>query len=319
MTAVAARFLGPALNTTARVLGLTDRDSGSPTFGCCDRNFWHYKIIDFPNARLQEAGLLFALSYSTNAPGNPFFRKARLLEWSRGVWRYWLKQRNGDGSFAEVYPNERSFCATAFSAAAFVESVAALGGAPAWADELDRAESTMDWLAVNSNREVGNQMAASLHALSGFARLTGDAKYAAAAAARREDVLSMAQEDGTLPEYGGRDLGYQSVSLACLARVLRIGGNDNGIAQLLRKGLALLEVGLDADGRADPKQSSRGTQFVYPSALAAFKSPALDKILGGLARGRILRPLWMDDRYCIPFASDYFFAIREAGRADDAR
>ncbi len=319
MTAAAARFLGPALNTTARVLGLADRDAASPTFGCCDRNYWHYKVIDFPNARMQEAGLLFALAYATNAPGNPFFRKARMLEWSRGVWRYWLKQRNRDGSLSEVYPNERSFCATAFSAAGFVESVALLGGAPVWAQELDRAESTMDWLAQNANPEVGNQMAASLHALAGFARLTGDPKYAAAAAARRKDVLAMAREDGTLPEYGERDLGYQSVSLACLARVLRISGNDCGIEQLVRKGLALLEGGLDADGRADPKQSSRGTQFVYPSAFAAFNSPALEKILGGLARGRIQRPVWMDDRYCVAFASDYFLAIREAGGVDDPR
>lgn len=319
MSAVAARLLGPALNTTARALGLCDRDAASQTFVCCDRNYWHYRTIDFPNARMQEAGLLFALAYATNVAGNPFFRKAHMLEWSRGVWRHWLAQRNRDGSLAEVYPNERSFCATAFSAAAFVESVAALGGAPVWAEELDAAVSTMDWLSGNANPEVGNQMAASLHALAGFARLTGDPKYAAVAAARREKVLAIATDDGTLPEYGGRDLGYQSVSLACLVRVLRISGSDKAVEALLRKGLALLEAGLDADGRADPKQSSRGTQFVYPSALVAFKSPAAEKILGGLARGRILRPLWMDDRYCIPFASDYFFAIHEAPRADDAR
>jgi len=318
MTASAARFLGPAVNTTARALGLADRDAGSPTFGCCDRNYWHYKIIDFANARFQEAGHLFALAYAIEAPGNAFFRKARMLEWGRAAWRFWLARRNSDGSLAEVYPNEHSFCATAFSAAGFVESVARLGGAPAWADELAKAAATMDWLAENRNPDVGNQMAASLHALTGYARLTGDPKHASAAAARRADVLAMAQSDGTLPEYGGRDLGYQTVSLASLVRVLRISRGDPEIEALIRKGLALVESGLDADGRADPAKNSRGTQFVYPSALAAFNSPALERIAAGLARGRILRPVWMDDRYCIAFASDYWLAFAEGSRADVA-
>ncbi|HLF59008.1 MAG TPA: hypothetical protein VI732_05200 [Alphaproteobacteria bacterium] len=319
MTAAAARFLGPAINTTARVLGLSDRDAASVTYGCCDRNYWHYKIIDVANARFQEAGLLFALAYATEAPGNPFFRKARILEWSRAAWRFWLRQRNRDGSLAEVYPNERSFCATAFSAAAFVESVALLGGAPTWTEELGRAQTTMDWLARNDNPEVGNQMAASLLALTGYARLTGNPNYAAAAGARRKDVLAMAQGDGTLPEYGGRDLGYQTISLAALARVLRIARGDAEIEALVRKGLAPVEAGLDADGRADPAKNSRGTQFIYPSALAALGSPALERVLAGLAKGRILRPVWMDDRYCIAFASDYWLAFQEGSRADVAR
>ena len=319
MTAAAARFLGPAINTTARVLGLADRDADSRTFGCCDRNYWHYRIIDFANARMQEAGLLFALAYATEVPNNPFFRRPRMLQWSRAAWRFWLKQRNSDGSLAEVYPNERSFCATAFTAAAFAETVPLLGGAPVWGEEIVQAESTMAWLAANRNPGVGNQMAASLHALTGYARLTGNPKHAAAAAMRRKEVLAMAASDGTLPEYGGRDLGYQTISLASLLRVLRASGGDAEIESLIRKGLALVDSGLDADGCADPAQNSRGTQFIYPSALEAFASAAVERLSNGLAKGRVLRPIWMDDRYCIPFAADYWLAFREGSRADVAR
>jgi hypothetical protein len=319
MTAAAARFAGPAINTTARVLGLADRDAESQTFGCCDRNYWHYKIIDFANARMQEAGLLFALAYATEAANNPFYRRPKMLQWSRAAWRFWLKRRNRDGSLAEVYPNERSFCATAFTAAAFVETVPLLGGAPVWAEEIAQAEATMAWLAENRNPEVGNQMAASLQALTGYARLTGNPKHAAAAGARRQEVLAITASDGTLPEYGGCDLGYQTISLASLLRVLRLSPNDAEIESLIRKGLALVDAGLDADGRADPARNSRGTQFIYPSALEAFANPAVERVSAGLARGAILRPIWMDDRYCIPFAADYWFAFREGSRADVAR
>ncbi len=64
MNESAARFLGPALETIPRVLGLCDRQANSATYGCCDRHHWHYRAIDFPNARLQEAGWLFALAYA---------------------------------------------------------------------------------------------------------------------------------------------------------------------------------------------------------------------------------------------------------------
>ena len=35
------------------VLTQIDRDRHSKTYGCCDRNFWHLKIRDFPSAILQ--------------------------------------------------------------------------------------------------------------------------------------------------------------------------------------------------------------------------------------------------------------------------
>ena len=36
------------------------RDPNSNNFGCCDRNYWHYKITDFPSIILQQA--IYSLS-----------------------------------------------------------------------------------------------------------------------------------------------------------------------------------------------------------------------------------------------------------------
>src|SRR6202000_3165819 len=128
MTVEAPLFLGPALETVSRVLGLCDRHAASPTFGCGDRMHWHYRITDFANARAQEAGLLFALAYAAPLSGNRFHNQPALRDWVHGVWRFWLDRRNGDGSVIEVYPYERSNCATSFTSACFVESVLLLGG-----------------------------------------------------------------------------------------------------------------------------------------------------------------------------------------------
>ena len=41
-------FAREALAQIPKILTLQDRNAHSLTYGCFDRNFWHYKIIDFP-------------------------------------------------------------------------------------------------------------------------------------------------------------------------------------------------------------------------------------------------------------------------------
>ena len=36
-----------------KFLTLLDRNPHSPTYGCFDRNYWHYRIIDFPSGMAQ--------------------------------------------------------------------------------------------------------------------------------------------------------------------------------------------------------------------------------------------------------------------------
>lgn len=47
-------FAREALAHIPKLLTLLDRNPHSPTYGCFDRNFWHYKIIDFPSGMAQE-------------------------------------------------------------------------------------------------------------------------------------------------------------------------------------------------------------------------------------------------------------------------
>lgn len=311
------RLLDLAVETVPRMLSLCDRDAASATAGCCDRNYWHYRILDMANARFQEAGLLFALAYLTRDPANPFAGKDKLAQWSRLVWQFWLKRRNRDGSVAEVYPNERSFCATSFTAAGLVETARLLGGAAAWRDELALARTTMDWLDANANPEVGNQMAASWLAMAGHARLTGDSRVAEMAVRRRRLVLDSQWADGTLPEYGGLDAGYQTITLSTLASILAITPEDGDLRDAIRRGIDAIRPRIAADGAMDMAANSRSTQYIYPHALAVTRSDLLDRVLAGIDARTVLRPTWMDDRYCHALAADYLLAYREFAHADD--
>lgn len=51
-------FKDKAYKHTKRIIGFIDKESESPTFGCADRAYWHYKTIDYFNARYQEAILI---------------------------------------------------------------------------------------------------------------------------------------------------------------------------------------------------------------------------------------------------------------------
>ncbi len=311
------RFFDPALETVYRVLGLCDRLDGSETLGCCDRAHWHYRTADMTNARAQEAGLLLALAYSAPASDNPFHANAAIRDWIRDIWRFWLSRRNGDGSASEVYPFERSFCATSFTAAAFVETVSLMGGSDAWTAELGQAKKTMGWLSRNSSPDTGNQQAASYLALRGYANLTDDDTMGALADRRREALLDMQWADGVFPEYGGLDTGYQTITLGILARAMAHDA-DPRLRQALEKGEGAIRGRIGPDGRHDAAANSRSTQFTYPYGLAVLGSPSLKGVARGLDDNVILRPAWMDDRYCVPLAIDYFWTHRELNHADDA-
>jgi len=305
-------LLSLAVETVPRALGFCDRVADSFTAGCCDRNYWHYRLIDVANARYQEVGLLLALACDTLMPDNPFARRQKLAEWSRMVWRYWLRQKNGDGSLSEVYPNERSFCASAFTAAAFVETVMLLGGADEWRRELAEARPVFVWLCGNENPDVANQMAASWSALDGYARLTQDGEIAAAAAARRKQVLNSQDRDGVFPEYGGLDVGYQTVTMSTLVRVLQRNPADDDLRAALGLAEKALRPLIGTDGAVDPASNSRATQYIYPSALKHLNSDLLPRVMSGLQSNTVLRPTWLDDRYCHALAADYLYACRSA-------
>lgn len=306
------RLIELALETVPRMLGQCDRSPSSVTAGCCDRNYWHYRLLDIPNARFQEAGLLFALAYATPHPANRFAGKACVVEWVRRIWGFWLALRNSDGSVSEVYPHERSFCATAFSTAAFLESVRLIGGASAWTSELVAVRNTLAWLDENTNPDVANQMLASWHALQVYACLTGDTRCVEAASRRRRLCLALQDRDGVWPEYGGLDTGYQTISMSILAGLLAMTPEDAELENALARADAVIRDRIAEDGTIAPHLNSRGTQYLYPHALARMNSPLMKRVLRGVENGQILRPTWLDDRYCHALASDYFLAFRGA-------
>lgn len=283
-----------------RILGLGDRDPESPTYGCFDRNYWHYKLLDLPNIRFQEAVSMLALLYRHNLV-EEFYQNQKVRSLAIAAIEFAFSRQNSDGSFNEVYPFERSFCGTSFAGCALAESMLALK-LEGWEAQLTKLA---DWLARNNNVEVANQMAAAANALYAVYAITHNTVYHDAALRKIDLMKRQKGQHRYLPEYGGFDLGYLSITLSHLASLWKLSHHE-GVREMAEDAMDLIDETLDDYGRFDWMTMSRTTQFVYPHGFAVFKQfPVLEKLKNGLAGNMILNPAWMDDRYCIAFALDY--------------
>src|SRR5689334_6182985 len=101
-------FAQAAIAQIPKILTLLDRNPHSPTYGCFDRNFWQYKIIDFPSGMSQEFVLPLALAYLTELPENPFYQEAVLRNWVAAGIRYAAQSAHPDGSCDDYFPFERA-------------------------------------------------------------------------------------------------------------------------------------------------------------------------------------------------------------------
>jgi hypothetical protein len=293
-------FRGPALTLLERILGQCDRAPESSTFGSFDRYHWCYKLHDLANARFQEAAQYLAMA----APLVDAWAREPLRKLAGAAISRWAAIRHGEGCVDEVYPNERSFCATAMSAQACSGAWLELDAPP----KVDFTP-TGRWLAANANPDLANQMAGACLALERMALISGRDQFRTAARKKFLAIAARQLPSGCYEEYGGEDLGYATITLALLAQYHRL-RPDRDVEDSMLACAAWLDAKVGPDGLYDWKSTSRGTQFLYPSGLAYLGSPVLLKLAHGLRQGIALNPLWMDDRYCIPMAADYLLAAR---------
>ena len=303
------------LQMTPRILGLGDRNPDSPTYGCFDRYYWRYKIIDFPNARFQEAALLLALLNKYDFPGNVYFQNPKVENWAKAAMRFGRKRQRRNGSFDEAYPFENSFVATAFGSFAFCEAAAVLV-CDEFVKPLTRAGK---WLLKNENLLVANQMAGAVGALFNLYHYTKEEAFLAGAEEKLKKLETMRDPAGYFMEYGGYDIGYLSLGLTYLSRYAGETGNPEA-GQMVKKACSFIDSKIDEYGDYDSTITSRGTQYLYTYGFAqAREDGMIKKHINGLKNNRVLNPLWMDDRYCIHPTIDYLQTYLEYAHANDHR
>ncbi|MDI6774418.1 MAG: hypothetical protein QME60_03350 [Verrucomicrobiota bacterium] len=249
-----------------RILTQACRDPNAAAFGCFDRDWWHYKIRDFPSIILQQAGYTAWLARDLpGASGQADF----LAGLACGACRFWNRRAVRHHAFEEYYPWESGYPPLAFSTLAVMKLAAA--GVVDKAEICRGAAVAARQLVRRFEGQAANQQVAGLAALAWLRRVHPDLVARADFDSLKVRTLALQTSEGWFEEYGGPDLGYLSVAIDSLWDLFDATGDD---AYILAAGRALSFLGFAAmlSGAAGGlgMRQSRNTDYVLPYGLARF-------------------------------------------------
>ncbi len=253
-------YLEYALTRIPRLLGSVDRNKLSNTYGCFDRNFWHYRITDLCGGIYQCGVLPLAIVYKHKLPGNQFYNQTRIKELVYAGIKYTSKILNKEGCADEYYPYERAYGTTAFLLYAFTESMIL------FEENIFNSlfEKMAQWLIKNEDSgKIANHLAVSAMALLNVSILTKKEIYHKESQKRIKEMLALQSEEGWFLEYHGFDAGYLTLSINFLAKYYQK-TNDKNLIPTLSKAIEFSSYFIHPDGSYGGEYGSRGTYHFFP-------------------------------------------------------
>lgn len=259
-------WLRAAYDAIPKILTLQDRNPHSPTYGCFDRNYWQFRIVDFPSGMAQEFSYPLALLYAHDLPGNRYYRNKAIAEAAFAGLRFAFLSAHKDSSCDDYYPFEKAAGATAFSLLAGIETYRLLG----LKDSTLLAFLTrrLEWLLshVESGRLTNHQ---ALIALSTelISRVVNTHRWDKKRDERIDLILSWQDPEGWYNEYEGFDPGYHTLTISCLARLLALKPSREDIRKSLEKAVNITAEVVHPDGTFGGECGSRSTYNYFPHGL----------------------------------------------------
>jgi hypothetical protein len=248
-----------------RILTQVCRDPNSPFYGCADRNWWHYKIRDFPSIILQQAG---AVLWAARGDGI-LIKKSRISKaLITASCQFWNDRATRFRAFEEYYPWEEGYPPLAFSTL----SVARLVG-----EGVVKLDCVREGLNVASQQlshrfepNAANQQVAGLAALSWVRRILPECISDEAWESLLLRTLALQDSEGWYHEYGGPDLGYLSVTIDCLWDAYDA-CKDNRLLLSAVKSFEFIEkMTANTGGHSIGMHNSRNTDYIVPYGIARF-------------------------------------------------
>lgn len=249
-----------------RVLTQMDRDPDSPTFGCCDRNYWHLKIRDFPSAILQQSCLTLAMlyRYRFSEVDSCYYHNDNVYQWACGAIDYWCGIQLRDGSFNEYYPNEHGFPPTAFTLFAVSKACTVLDY---MSPSIKYAiKKSVTHLINRKETGASNQEAAAIAGIYSANRHINNQYYQNAANKRLNEFLDTEVNEGWFIEHGGMDFGYLSVTLDMLGEIYLL-TNQKRILDSMERCLSFCSQFIFPDKTIGGEIASRNTNYFLPAGV----------------------------------------------------
>ena len=306
-------FAREALAQIPKILTLLDRNPHSPTYGCFDRTFWQYKVIDFPAGMSQEFVYPLALAYHCNLTDNIFYQQPIIKEWIEAGIIYAARSSHPNGSCDDYFPYERAAGAAAFSLLACIESYRLMGLNNS--EALDFFRKRANWLAEHQESgRLTNHQALIVLCLELLSNLLQTDRWNISKQERLEQVLSWQNPEGWFIEYEGCDPGYHTLTISCLARVYELNPSVK-LKEAIASGVNLAAQFVHPDGSYGGEYTSRNTYNFFPHGfelVGKWLPEALninDRFVEGLANG--LGSCYADDRIIGHHTWNYLLAWRD--------
>lgn len=309
-----AWYAHEALRAIPRIILMIDKNQLSETYGCFDREYWHYRTIDFPCGMSQEFCLPLALAYKLPLPGNPYHGLERLKELVLASMHFARKSSHSDGTCDDYFPFERALGALVFSTYAMTESCLELDVRDG--DLLDFFCLRGDWLLHhNETGQLANHQALAALALYNVYLLTGKERFRQGSERFRDLTLSWQNDEGWFQEYEGADPGYHSCSIAFLAKLWQK-SEDGTLLEPLRKAIEFAAYFMHPDGSYGGEYGSRNTYHFYPhgfEVMARFWPTAARVAETYLQRSLPERRRYFNDdnRMCAHYVYDWMQSFRD--------
>jgi hypothetical protein len=255
-------FAREALASIPKILTLQDRNPHSATYGCFDRNYWHYKIIDFPSGMAGEFVWPLALAYSLKIPGNAFHGQPALRQWIEAGIRYTARSAHPDGSCDDYFPFEKAAGAAAFSLLACLEAYQLLDLNDG--EMLEFFTRRADWLANHhESGRLTNHQALIVLCLEKAGRLLDTERWHDLRDKRLARVLDWQNEEGWFQEYEGADPGYHTLTVSLLAQVHELTPSHE-LRAAIERGVKFAAEFVHPDGSFGGEYTSRNTYNFFP-------------------------------------------------------
>ena len=304
------------LTTCRHLLSEINRDPATPTYGCFDRRYWGWKLVDFPEATFQRN--LSALAWLREQPEAADTR-AMLTGTIRAGLLYAARIQHRSGSFDQAYPYEESYGATAFLVPDLLDAYLAVK------DDCDHnAQLTIEAMLAKASAflyhhaelhgTISNHLAGAALALLKVGNFLKQPDYNAKSREILDFILSKQSSEGWYVEYGGADPGYQTLCMYYLAQIYGIAPYDE-LRKSLAASLDFLQYFALPDGSFGGEYGSRRTEIYYPGGIALLSGefpPAAAltaRMLEAIEQGRTTRLADMDMGNTAPLLNNTIKAL----------
>jgi len=277
-----------------RLLSEQNRDICAPAYGCFDRRYWGWKLVDFPEATFQRNVYPLAWALKNRLDVFDYLRNDFEKAVAAGL-QYAFQVQHRDGSFDQAFPNEHSYGATAFLVQPLLEAYKIIKGSLSEKersfidDGLFRASKFLCTKAETHDL-ISNHLAGAGLSLLVSGNYFNEGTFQQGGEAIINSILEKQDPEGWYPEYSGADPGYQTLCMYYLAQVYKL-RPDPVLKSSLDRSLNFLSWFIHPDGSFGGEYGSRRTAVYYPGgiALLAEEFPTAAamsaKMLESMARG----------------------------------